>query len=112
MKLASDATQVTAKINVRVMNSNVRQDKSIVLKNTFCMPSIGTNLFLVAKLVDKEYTVLFTEKYAYVNDRYGNTKFVTNREGDLFFVREVPNATCFVRNESEDASEWHKDWAT
>lgn len=49
--------------------SDGERDRPITLQNILYVPELRTNLLSVAKIVDKNHYVLFTEKRAYVKTR-------------------------------------------
>lgn len=109
VKLASDATaEVTAKGDVIITTSNGRTDKSFLLQNTLHVPNLRTNLLSVSKIVDKDYTVVFTKNHAHVKDKNGTLKITANREGDLFLIRTEPvDSASAVSDVKSDETEWH-----
>lgn len=61
IKLASqETTRATAKGNLSLTISNGKQNKEITLADALYIPDLRTNLMSIAKIVDKNHTVLFT----------------------------------------------------
>jgi hypothetical protein len=95
LKLASNATtQAIAKGSVNILTSVGNQPKKIELKNTLYAPDFRTNLLSIAKIVNKNREVLFTNKVLFTNnrtfiqDRRRHVKMIADRDGDLFYLRE------------------------
>lgn len=95
VKLTSNATvNVNAKGSVRMKVSNGDNDISVSLQNTLFIPELRTNLLLVAKIVDKEPEILFTEHSAFVKDKVGKVMMIADRAGNLFYLRLDQDAAC------------------
>jgi hypothetical protein len=89
LKLASNATtQAIAKGSVNILTSVGNQPKKIELKNTLYAPDFRTNLLSIAKIVNKNREVLFTNNRAFIQDRRRHVKMIADRDGDLFYLRE------------------------
>ena len=108
IKLANDATATaTATGNIRLTVSSGKQDRTITLSRALHVPSLRTNLMSVAKIVDANNEV-FTKQFACIKDNHGSTKFVADRKGDLFFVRESDNTAYECKQVTSSAAEWHR----
>jgi hypothetical protein len=89
LKLASNATtQAIANGSVNILTSVGNQPKKIELKNTLYAPDFRTNLLSIAKIVDKNREVLFTNNRTFIQDRRRHVKMIADRDGDLFYLRE------------------------
>lgn len=109
VKLASNTTaEVTAKGNVRIVASDGKRDKSFLFENTLFVPSLRSNLLLVAKIVDKGHTIIFSNTGASVKDQRGNTRLTAKREGNLFIVHTKSEIANAVSSKNNDSMEWHK----
>lgn len=89
--------------------SDGERDRPITLQNILYVPELRTNLLSVAKIVDKNHYVLFTEKRAYVKDAVDKIKIIADREGDLFYLRQNHEKAYSVLSDvSDSAMEWHR----
>lgn len=110
VRMASNATAaVTSKGDVRMTATDGIDEKPVVLQNALYVPELRTNLMSVAKIVDKNHTVLFTAKSAVIRDLDGKVKMVAERQGNLFFVRQADNQACATSHEAPDrVTDWHR----
>lgn len=90
--MASSATTEIKAKGTASISANVDDDmKNISLTNTMHVPDLRTNLISVAKITDKDYTVVFDSKEARVIDKNGDAKLIAdiNRvQSGLYYVRE------------------------
>jgi len=110
VNLASDVkAPVTAKGDVQVTFFKGKLNKAVTLQNALYVPTLRMNLLSVAKIVDKNHEVLFTENHAYVIDTSGTMKMVADRIGDLFYLQTEDDGICAIsKNPSNEAEKWHR----
>ena len=110
VNLADDAsTNTTATGTVSIMISNNADDELINLKNVLHVPTLRTNLMLVAKITDKGNKVTFYKDKAIVFGRNGGIRLVAVRKGDLYFIRNLEEHVnnVSVVNKSSKLKLWH-----
>lgn len=73
------------RVRVKVMDENI--EKFVNFDNALLVPNLRTNLVSVARIVAKDYEVVFNKHVATVRDTDGNVKLKANRVGNLYFIR-------------------------
>lgn len=110
LKLASDqSAQIKGSGTVQVSCNN----SEINLNDTLYVPELSTNLLSVARITERDHTVLFTKNKAYVKDDDGKTVLTANKKNGLYLTQfQSLQTNEQANNVSEnDLMKWHKKLA-
>jgi len=99
----------TGNLNVRLDDGN--GGRQTVLLKTMHVPDLRTSLMSVAKITDKGNEVTFRRDSAYVFSPSREILAIARREGDLYYVHEVPeneSASVAAAVKRSNITEWHE----
>lgn len=105
--LASDThVDVMAKGTARMTASN---GETFKLYDTLLVEDLRTNLLSVAKITDRNNTVIFSKSGAIVKGENGETKLIAKRVGNLYYVCNDSEETNWAstRNNHVSIDTWH-----
>lgn len=108
VNLANDESAcATVTGTVSIITSNDINEQ-INLRNVLHVPTLYTNLMSIAKITDKGHQVTFQKDRAVISNSNSKIRFIADRKGDLYFVR---NTREYAHNASiEDKSDKLKLW--
>ena len=112
LNLASNqASTIEGMGSFRVKLNDGDGGRHTTLLQTLYVPDLRTNLMSVAKITDRGNEVTFRRDAAYVYGPNRDVLAVAEREGDLYFVREVSeieNANIAETRKKSGIMEWHE----
>lgn len=110
VNLANDeSTCATATGTVSIIMSNDIKDEEINLRNILHVPTLRTNLMSVTKITDKGHQVTFQKEKAVISNSNGKIRFIADRKGDLYFLRNTREYThnASIEDKPDKLKQWH-----